>query len=142
MTKQGAYQVTMFAKLDPDVALEPHVVMLGDPRWDACLTELATAKWICLDTEFYSRDKGIWTRNEIDYWKAEIRLIQAGLPSGLVLVFNLGGILDDRVEHRIRHASALNVLRRVIEDPTVPKAGMALLTEYLLLRIHLGWKRR
>jgi DNA polymerase I-like protein with 3'-5' exonuclease and polymerase domains len=140
--KPGTYQTTMFAALDPDVDLEPHVVLIDDPRWPACMAELATAKWVCIDTEFYSALNGIWKRNDIDYWKAEIRLIQIGLPSGLVMIFHLGGILDDRVACRMQHASALTVLRRVVEDPTVPKCGMALLTEYMLLRIHLGWKMR
>jgi DNA polymerase I-like protein with 3'-5' exonuclease and polymerase domains len=137
----GTYQTTFFHALDPDVELEPHVVMIDDPRWASCVEELASAKWICLDTEFYGPN-GPWRRTEIDYWKSEIRLIQAGLPSGNVLVFNLGGILDDRIACRVRHADALKVLRKVVEDPIVPKCGMALLTEYLLLRIHLGWKMR
>lgn len=133
----------MFAQLDPDVALETHVVLINDLRWSACLTELATAKWICLDTEFYSSKDGPWAnRRDIDYWKSDVRLIQVGLPSGLVMVFNLGGLLDDRVERRLQHSEALTVLRRVVEDATVPKCGMALLTEYLLLRIGFGWKMR
>lgn len=135
------YQTTMFTQLDPDVELDPHVVMIGDFRWEECQHELATAPWICIDCEFYG-PSGPWSRRDIDYWKSSIRLIQAGLPSGRVLVFDLGGLLDDRVSKRHQHDNALGVLQRVIENPNVPKAGMALLTEYLLFRVHLGWKMR
>jgi DNA polymerase I-like protein with 3'-5' exonuclease and polymerase domains len=131
----------MWSDLDPDVALEPHVVLIDDPRWGACLAELRAASWVCLDTEFFS-ENGPWKRKEIDYWKSIVRLIQVGLPSGLAMVFNLGGLLDDRAKHLARHSASLEVLRKVIEDPKVPVCGMALLTEYLLLRIHFGWKMR
>lgn len=138
----GRYQTTMFAQLDPDVELDPHVVLLDDPRWQSCVDELQNAKWIGLDTEFYGPN-GPWAkRKSIDYWKSFVRLIQVGLPSGLVMVFELGGMLDDRPLQIARHSTHLLVLRSVIEDRTVPKVGMALLTEYMLLRIHFGWKMR
>ena len=136
-----AYQTTLFSQIDPDVSLDECVILIDDPRWNDSLVELANAPWICVDCEFHG-PHGPWARGDIDYWKSSIRLIQAGLPSGNVLVFELGGLLDDRVAKRARHRSALDVLRRVIENPAVPKAGMALLTEYLLFRIHLGWKMR
>jgi DNA polymerase I-like protein with 3'-5' exonuclease and polymerase domains len=137
-----SYQTTMFSSLDQDVALEPYVVLIDDERWADCLRELVIAKWVCVDTEFYSKKSGPWKRREIDYWKSEVRLIQIGLPSGLVMIFDFGGILHDRVQSLIRHHDALNVLRNVLEDPNVPKCGMALLTEYLLLRIHFQIRMR
>jgi hypothetical protein len=133
----------MWCDLDPDKPLADYVVLIKDSRWNDCIRELAQASWICLDTEFYSAKDGPWaSRRDIDYWKSSIRLIQAGLPSNRVLVFDLGGLLDDRPARMQQHAEALAILRRVVESTTVPKAGMALLTEYLLLRIHFGWRMR
>lgn len=137
----NGYQTTMFSQLDEDVELEDYVVMIDDCRWTSCVEELRTAKWICIDTEFCSH-LGPWKRKDIDYWTSLVRLIQVGLPSGLAMVFSLGGLLDNRPQHLQRHASALDVLKRVVEDHTVPKAGMYLVAEYMLLRIHFGWKMR
>lgn len=143
----GAYQTTMFGALDPDEPLAPNVVTVGDPRWSGCLAELRRLlkeenpgrKAIGIDTEFY----GPWkSRKEIDYWEARIRLVQVGLPSRRVMVFDLGGLLDDRDRCRENHDPALEVLRRVVEDPTIRKVGQTLLTEYLLFRIWFGWKMR
>jgi DNA polymerase I-like protein with 3'-5' exonuclease and polymerase domains len=137
------YQTTMFAQIDPDVPLDENVIMIGDWRAADCLREMSSAPWICIDTEFYHDGHGPWRkRKDINYWKSAIRLIQVGLPSGRVLVFDLGGLLDDRVARRTNHDSALDLLRRVIENPLVPKAGMNLMCEYLLFRIHFGWKMR
>src|SRR5512143_510746 len=91
----NGYQTTMFSQLDPDVELDDYVVLIGDPRWQSCVDELRTAKWICIDTEFASH-RGPWARREIDYWKSFVRLIQVGLPSGRAMVFELGGLLDNR----------------------------------------------
>jgi len=135
------YQTTMFSKLDPDVELDENVVLIDDQRWMSCIEELKTAKWIVVDTEFCSNN-GPWKRKEIDYWKSIIRLVQIGLPSGLAMVFNLGGLLDNRPLQMQRHAPFLSIAKTVIENPNIPKAGMALLTEYMLFRIHFGWKMR
>lgn len=142
LQQQGQYQTTMFSQLDSDVPLEQHVVLIDDLRWASCVEELKTAKWVCLDTEFYGTNGPWGKRKDIDYWKSFVRLIQVGLPSGLAMVFELGGMLDNRPQCLQRHVQSLEVLRHVIENPTVPKAGMALLTEYMLLRIHHGWKMR
>ena len=141
--REKPYQTTMFVQLDPDVALEDFVVLKGDWRWQECMHELATASWVCVDCEFYSTRSGPWgSRRDIDYWRSSIRLLQVGLPSGRVLVFDFGGLLDDRTAKMAEYINDLPTLQRVIEDQNVPKAGMALLTEYLLLRIHFGWKMR
>ena len=63
MTK--LYQTTMFASLDKDVELDPYIVTIDDPTWLDCIEELRTASLVCLDTEFYDRDKGPWKRREI-----------------------------------------------------------------------------
>lgn len=97
----------MFTKLDPDVELEPHIVMIDDPRWATCVEELKTATWICLDTEFYGTNGPWGKRKDINYWKSFVRLIQVGLPSGLAMVFELGGMLDNRERCLRRHASSL-----------------------------------
>ncbi len=137
------YQATFFQQLDPDVPLDERVVLLGDPRWQSCVEELRAAQYIGIDTEFYEAGKGPFrTKDEINYWKAAIRLIQVGLPSGRAMVFDLGGLFDDRSRAIVAHWPTLQVLREVIESRFVRKVGMALLTEYLLFRIHFGWKMR
>lgn len=139
----NGYQTTLFSKLDPPTDLDPCAVLISDPRWQTCLTELSTCKYIGLDCEFFEANKGPWGKaKDIDYWKSAIRLIQVGLPSGLVLVFNLGGLLDNREELLSAHSEALKILKKVVESKTVPKIGMNLSTEYLLLRIHLDMAMR
>src|ERR1700761_3125638 len=104
--KSNGYQTSMFAALDADVPLDPRVVLVTDPRWNDCVAELRRAKYIGIDTEFYGPN-GPWrTKREIDYWKSTIRCIQVGLPSGLTMVFDLGGILDDRDRCIARHMGA------------------------------------
>jgi DNA polymerase I-like protein with 3'-5' exonuclease and polymerase domains len=137
------YQTTLFSQLDPDVDLDPNAILISDPRWLECLIELQKAKYIGIDAEFYEAGKGPWGKaKDIDYWKSAIRLIQVGLPSERVLVFNLGGLLDNREELLSAHKPALAILKQVVESKTVPKIGMNLSCEYLLLRIHLGMKMR
>ncbi len=137
------YQATLFQQLDPDTTLDERVVLLGDPRWDSCVEELRNAVYIGIDTEFYEDGKGPFrTKDEINYWKAAIRLIQVGLPSGRVLIFDLGGLFSDRSRCIAAHWPTMMVLKEAIESRRVKKVGMALLTEYLLFRIHFGWRMR
>lgn len=84
------YQLQMFAP--PVVALEPWIVLEGDPRWKSCLAELLTAPCYGLDIETW----GSPAEDALDPWKGRIRLISVGLPSGLAIICDLGGILFPR----------------------------------------------
>lgn len=135
----NGYQTSFLSRLEPDVPLDPGVVLLGDPRWRSCLKEFRRCRWFGLDTEFYEAGRGPWrSSREIDYWRSAVRLIQVGLPSGLTMVADLGGMFDDRDRCREAQAEFLAVLKVRGEDPSVPVYGMALLTEYMLLRIGYG----
>lgn len=137
--RANGYQTSFLSRLEPDVPLDESIVMLGDPRWKECLREFRAARWFSLDTEFYEAGRGAFrSARDIDYWKAAVRLIQVGLPSGRVIVADLGGMFDDRDRCREAHLPFLSVLKSRGEDPAVPVYGMALLTEYLLLRIGFG----
>lgn len=135
----NGYQVSFLNQLRDDAPLDPNAVLIGDRRWADCLREFRRARWFGLDTEFYEAGKGPWkTKAEIDYWRTAVRLIQVGLPSGRVMIADLGGLLDDRDRLRELHAEFFSVLKERGESWDVPVYGMALLTEYLLLRIHYG----
>jgi DNA polymerase I-like protein with 3'-5' exonuclease and polymerase domains/rubredoxin len=115
------------------------VVVAGDPRWRSCLEELDAARYVGLDTEFF----GPWSSaQDIDYWKAHVRLIQLGLPSGLVMVLDLGSASEDRDRRRVFFQEELARIKKVCEDRRVPKVGQSLITEYMVLRIHYGIKMR
>lgn len=136
-----AVQRDFFANLRPDVALEPFVVMYGDPRWDSTLDEFASASYHGLDTEFF----GPWNEaREIDTRKASVRLIQVAVPSGLVLVADLGAAKDDRRARlgMYERCGFLAVLKKRLEDPKVLTITMNGLTEYSVFRKHYGIRIR
>jgi len=134
-------QTSFLARIVPDEPLEDFVILWGDPRWNECIQELRTAKKIGVDTEFY----GPWEADkaaEIDYWTATMRSLQVGLPSGRVLFFDFGGAADNRDSRFEWYWESLQVVKERFESWDCVVVGMALLTEYMMCRIHLGWDMR
>lgn len=136
-------QTSFLSMLETPTQLDPHVVLLGDPRWEACLAELNTAPWHAIDTEWWhdtpTPKKG---KARIDPWRVTLRLIQVSVPSGLVMVADLGGIRDDREERRKSYAAFLDVLGRALAARDRLTIAHNLKGDALLLRIAYGFRVR
>ena len=119
--KKLSNQLSFESLLEEDVPLKPHIVMWGDPRWDAALVEMSTAPHVGIDIEFWADadgdpavagdadgSDGLYTdddpllSDEEDPANTIIRLVQVALPSGLCVVADFGGIADDRTALRRR----------------------------------------
>lgn len=50
--KKLSNQLSFESLLEDNVPLKPHIVMWGDPRWDAALVEMSTAPHVGIDIEF------------------------------------------------------------------------------------------
>ena len=87
-----AVQSSLFSVLPDSTPLDPSIVLWGDPRWDAAIAELEEAQVIGFDLETFGPNP----EDGLNPWKGEIRLIGAGLPSGLSLVADLGAAHEDR----------------------------------------------
>lgn len=131
-------QLSFLPQIEPDVPLEPFVVLRSDPRWPTCLQELATCRYFGLDTEFYMDSD----RDPIDSVKANLRLVQCGLPSGLVLVADFGGLFDDRAHLLRENRDFTDALGPRVRDPQVLKVGHFLKTEANVLHRTFGWDLR
>jgi hypothetical protein len=120
--KKLSNQLSFESLLEEDVPLKPHIVMWGDPRWDAALVEMSTAPHVGIDIEFWADadgdpavgdadsyglnaddDSDLLTPDEEDPANTIIRLVQVALPSGLCVVADFGGIADDRTALRRRY---------------------------------------
>lgn len=164
-------QITFDSLLEPAVELDPRVVLVDDPRWRECLDEAKTCKYAGLDSEFYQDgvssggdldDDG---RDGVDPFSSSLRLLQLALPSGRVLVADLGGVGDDRAA-RLRQygdlgvtqsfvfdgvevevpvyvaGSFMQIVRDLVEDETRPKILHNAKIDALMLRVHFGWRAR
>jgi len=134
MKRSNLAQTNFFSLLAPPVPLSSNIVLLDDPRRSECLAELQQAKHIGFDLEYY----GSWqTKKDIDHTRAIIRLIQVGLPSGLVLIADLG-TPEQREQQLERHSSFLAVLRPILASREVLKVGQALKGDLVALECNLG----
>ena len=108
--KKLSNQLSFESLLEEDVPLKPHIVMWGDPRWDAALVEMSTAPHVGIDIEFWADadgdpavagdadgSDGLYPdddpplSDEEDPANTIIRLVQVALPSGLCVVADFGG---------------------------------------------------
>lgn len=96
-------QVTFESQLEPEVPLDPRVVLVTDPRWTDTVAAMAVAPHVGLDQEGYDESTAAGgppsdepQRGDFDPFVSVIRLIQVALPDNRVLVADLGGIGDDR----------------------------------------------
>ena len=49
--KTSKRQVSFDSLLEPDVPLDPRVVLITDPRWAAALVEMSTTPYAGIDSE-------------------------------------------------------------------------------------------
>ena len=171
-------QVTFDALTEPTQPLDDNVVLVDDPRWWRCLDELLTAPYCGLDTEGFSDGVTVTAAadddltptdpdlvRDFDPFAATMRLIQVALPSGRVMVADLGGIGDDRKQRLslygddgetvtrtidgvsvtvpvYRPGSFFERLRDFVESPTRQKVLHHAKFDALWLRIAFGWRMR
>jgi len=145
------HQLSFLSSLSPDEPLLPYVVLRSDERWSTALQELNTAGWVSLDTEFW-QDSDLLRAAKLsgrdlpkapdwDPWSCRLRLLQIGLPSGLVIVADFGLKklpINARWDESTPNADLLAILQRVLRSYDVPVFGQALGTEALILRRHFG----
>ena len=81
-------QISFDSLLEPDVPLDPRVVLIDDPRWTATLNEMSTAPYAGIDSEGFDdstvaggRPSDEPQRGDFDPFASTIRLIQVALPS-------------------------------------------------------------
>lgn len=145
------HQLSFLSQLGDDEPLLPFVVLQQDNRWDAALDEFEACEWFGVDTEFWEdarlRQEAIRStrtlnpRAAFDDWSTRIRLIQCGLPSGLVIVADFG-LETPRLPvaipgHRLERF--LLILGRKLRCRKTSKFGQTLNTEARIFRRHFGF---
>ncbi|XHX80913.1 MAG: DNA polymerase [Stenomitos frigidus ULC029] len=117
MPKVISRQPSLFPELE--VELDPAVVLPGSPLWHECISEWVQCDLFGFDLETYGAEK----QDGLKPWQGEIRLIQIGLPSGRVLIADLGGFQDDRaaIEAKLRKQGFFTILKERLENRKVRK---------------------
>lgn len=129
-----------------DVPLHPFIVFPHDARWAECVAELRSGpKVVGLDTEFFevpalraaaeASGRDLDKKGAFDPWSTSLRLMQIGLPSGLVMIFDFGPVFDPSP---YRGDGSLDAALALVASRVSSKAGVALSTEALILRRHFG----
>ena len=161
--KADARQTTMFSALDEYEALDPVIVLWGDDRWADCMQELRTARWHSYDIEGYDgapqpprgtrvvvhedgtaerKKSGGGGRERINIHTFIPRLLQVALPSGRVMIADLGGIRDNREERHAQHAEFLRELAAALYDPERLTIGHHLKFDLAVSLMRYGWRCR
>ena len=129
-----------------DVPLHPFIVFQHDARWAACIEELRSGpRLVGLDTEFFespelraaaeASGRDLDKKGAFDPWSTSLRLMQVGLPSGLVMIFDFGPVFD-ATPYELD--GSLAAALAIVGSRTTSKVGVALSTEALILRRHFG----
>ena len=161
--KADARQTTMFSALDEYEALDPVIVLWGDDRWADCMQELRAARWHSYDIEGYDgapqpprgtrvvvhedgtaerKKSGGGGRERINIHTFIPRLLQVALPSGRVMIADLGGIRDNREERHAQHAEFLRELAAALYDPERLTIGHHLKFDLAVSLMRYGWRCR
>ena len=148
------HQLSFLPQLSDDEPLLPFVVLPSDPRWNTTLDEFEKCDWFGLDTEFWEdarlRNEAIRSsrtlnnRSNFDDWSTRLRLVQCGLPSGLVLIADFG-LETPRLPIPIPGhwlERFLLLLGRKLRCRKTSKFGQTLNTEARILRRHFGFVLR
>jgi DNA polymerase I-like protein with 3'-5' exonuclease and polymerase domains len=133
-------QTSFFNQLITDEQLLDHcIVLLSDPRWQQALQEWDTADTFALDIETYGEQPG----DGLHPWKGKIRLIQIGLPSGLVIIADLGGWEGCKPEHRpMISKQFLPRLRDHLKNTSKLVLGMNLKFDLMFIKVKFGFEAR
>ena len=161
--KADARQTTMFSALDAYEALDPVIILWGDDRWADGLRELRSARWHSFDIEGYDgapqpprgtrivvHEDGTAERKKapgggrerINIHTFIPRLLQVALPSGRVMIADLGGIRDDRAARHVQYAEFLRELQAAIYDPERLTVGHHLKFDLAVVLMRYGWRCR
>lgn len=135
----------------PSFIVEPH-----DRRWTQCLNELAdNPSYIGVDSEFFENKhlraiaeaSGRDLDKKFDPWSTQLRCLQIGLPSGLVMLIDFGPrgfewITPHKQPQCLIEVPGLDLIGQVLASRETSKIGWSLGTEALILRRHFGWNIR
>jgi len=127
---------SFFSRANADIPLDPGVVLFGDPRWETALSELKTALAFGFDIETYGHVGA--PRGGLDPFRAEVRLIQVGLLSGLSIIADLGGYYDDREKILKRYNQLFSILKVRLEKAVV--CGTSLIFDSKFVLVKYGWR--
>jgi DNA polymerase I-like protein with 3'-5' exonuclease and polymerase domains len=120
-------------------SLDSRIVLPSDPRWQSSLQEWDTCNRFGLDIETYGEKTGYG----LNPWKGKIRLIQIGLPSGLVIIADLGGWDGCNPEHRpLISKQFLPRLRDHLKNPNKKVIGANLKFDLMFLKVKFGFEAR
>ncbi len=148
------HQLSFLPQLSEDEPLLPFVVLPTNERWNTALDEFEKCEWFGLDTEFWEdarlrseavrSSRTLNNRSNFDDWSTRLRLVQCGLPSGLVLVADFGletPQLPIQIPgHKLERF--LLILGRKLRCRKTSKFGQTLNTEARILRRHFGFVLR
>jgi DNA polymerase I-like protein with 3'-5' exonuclease and polymerase domains len=122
-----------------DDPLDSSIVLFDSMEWDAQILALKNAKQIGVDIETYTTDPYEPEGSLYPYLnKGEIRLIQVSLPKDKTLIFDLGGLTDDRAAIQKRLQRDLNVLFEKLADSDTTIVGQNLSFDYGWIRYKFG----
>ena len=137
---QTGVQIPLFSNSRQDIVLlEDHVIVRSDEaRWKECIHELADARYFGFDIETYGfSDDNL---GALDPWEGRIRLMSIALPSGKVMLLDLGGWNDCRDEALRLNREALEALRKALENRDQIVVGHNLAFDALFVMCAYGWK--
>ena len=136
MPVQTSFLNQLITNEDP---LDPCIVLPSDARWQSSLQEWDVCDRFALDIETYGEQPGYG----LHPWKGKIRLIQIGVPSGLVLIADLGGWDGCIPEHRpIISKQFLPRLRDHLKNPNKKVLGTNLKFDLMFLKVKFGFEAR
>jgi len=150
----AGHQLSFLPSLSTDEPLLPFIVLPSDERWNSALDEFEQCSWFGLDTEFWEdarlrsealrSTRTLNNRDKFDDWSTRLRLVQCGLPSGLVLIADLGletpSLPIPIPSHKLKRF--LLILGRKLRCRKTSKFGQTLNTEARILRRHFGFVLR
>jgi DNA polymerase I-like protein with 3'-5' exonuclease and polymerase domains len=125
-------------KLSQKIKLKEFIVLKGDPRWADCLKEF----WECNIFSFDIETFGKLEWHPLFFRTGFVRLIQVGLPSGRVMVCNLGGWQDNRKEIFEENKDFFDALRVKLPDYKTVTIGVNLKFDGVFMLAHYGIKIR
>jgi 3'-5' exonuclease len=123
----------------PTVELDPNIVLIGDPRWESCFQEFRDCSIFACDLE----TGGVGKNDALFYKDGFIRLIQVGLPSGKVLICDLGGFnCLDKESRKEMYGAFLSVLKEKLWCDKTIVLGVNFKFDYVFLMYHFGFRTR